>query len=90
MVIQRLRALAIVTGLVAATPVAAQTSHTEAGPYLAARAAAAAQDYSAAADWFQTALGADPRNPILLEGAIAGLLAAGEVSEALRQHGAPA
>ncbi|WP_370161171.1 tetratricopeptide repeat protein [Limimaricola soesokkakensis] len=83
MVIQRLRALAIVTGLVAATPVAAQTSHTEAGPYLAARAAAAAQDYSAAADWFQTALGADPRNPILLEGAIAGLLAAGDVSEAL-------
>ncbi|MGR3625012.1 MAG: tetratricopeptide repeat protein [Limimaricola sp.] len=71
------------TGLAAALPVAAQTTRTDAGPYLAARAAASAQDYSAAADWFQTALGADPRNPVLLEGAIAGLLATGEVSEAL-------
>lgn len=80
MVTRNLRALAAMAGLLAATPLSAQS---DAGPYLAARAAAAAQDYSAAADWFTTALGSDPTNPLLLEGAIAGLLATGEVSEAL-------
>ena len=79
MVTRSLRALAMMAGLLA-TPAGAQT---DAGPYLAARAAAAAQDFAAAADWFQTALGADPRNPILLEGAVTGLMAGGELAEAL-------
>ncbi len=87
MVTRNLRVLAVMAGLVAVHlgPVSAtaQSRQTDAGPYLAARAAAAAQDYEAAVDWFQTALGADPRNPDLLEGAIAGLLATGEINEAL-------
>ncbi|MCP1170362.1 tetratricopeptide repeat protein [Limimaricola litoreus] len=99
MVTRSLRALAVTAGLLSA-PLApafavAQSAGTDAGPYLAARVAAAAQDYEAAADWFQTALGADPRNPALLEGAIGGLLASGEaeaavpLAERLRETGAP-
>ncbi len=87
MVTRNLWALAVTAGLLAVhlspAPAAAQSTQTDAGPYLAARAAASVQDYEAAVDWFQTALCADPRNPDLLEGAIAGLLATGEINEAL-------
>ena len=99
MVTRSLRALAVTAGILSApfapAPAMAQSARTDAGPYLAARAAAAAQDYEAAADWFETALGADPRNPALLEGAIGGLLASGEaeaampLAERLRETGAP-
>ncbi|WP_090114805.1 tetratricopeptide repeat protein [Limimaricola pyoseonensis] len=74
-----MRALAVVAGL-AAMPATAQT---HAGPYLAARTAAMNHDYAAAADWFRTAIGNDPRNPMLLENAVTALLSIGDFEDAL-------
>ncbi len=67
-----------------AQPVPAQsvTAPDNAGAYLAARAAAATNDYTAAAFWFDKALLSDPKNPTLLEGAVTSQLALGAIDKA--------
>jgi tetratricopeptide (TPR) repeat protein len=53
------------------------------GDYLAARQARLSSDYDTAVYYYVRALGADPRNPALLEGAAVAQLSAGELSRAL-------
>ena len=66
-----------------------------AGPYLAARQAAADNDFTASALWFDRALLADPANPSLLQGALTADMALGlpdkaaTAAAALQQTGAP-
>jgi tetratricopeptide (TPR) repeat protein len=72
-------ALAIALTLGAA-PVAAEGN---AGSYLAARIAAADNDFGAAADYFTRALVRDPSNLALLEGALAAQVNAGDLDRAV-------
>ena len=53
-----------------------------AGAYLAARLAAGANDFAAAATWYDRALQADPGNATLLEGAVTAYLAVGDIDRA--------
>ena len=53
-------------------------AQVDAGAYLAARQAAAANDFAAAAPYFQEAQRADPRNPALLENALTSYVALGQ------------
>jgi tetratricopeptide (TPR) repeat protein len=55
-----------------------ETVAGDAGAFLAARAAAAESDHTAAADWFARALVSDAKNPGLLEGAILANIGLGE------------
>ena len=48
------------------------------GAYLAAQAAAGANDFDEAAYWYNVALRADPGNPLLIENALASMIAAGD------------
>jgi tetratricopeptide (TPR) repeat protein len=48
------------------------------GTYLAARAAGFAGDFSAAAEWFDTAIAEDPDNPYLIENALAAHVGLGD------------
>lgn len=51
---------------------------TNPGAYLAARSAAARNDFDEAAYWFNVALRADPDNPLLIENALASMIGAGD------------
>jgi tetratricopeptide (TPR) repeat protein len=53
------------------------------GDYLAARQARLSSDYDAAVYYYVRALGADPRNPQLLEGAALAQLSAGDLPRAV-------
>jgi Flp pilus assembly protein TadD len=55
----------------------------DAGAYLAARIAGSREDHRQAAGWFARALTADPRNPVLMEGAITAHVSAGTVETAV-------
>ncbi|MEO8240767.1 MAG: tetratricopeptide repeat protein [bacterium] len=59
-----------------------ETAPDNAGAYLAARLAAANNDFTAAAYWFEKALLSDPKNPTLLEGAVTSQLALGAIDTA--------
>lgn len=74
-----LRALCAVAALAAAAPLGAAP---DAGAYLAARQAAHDSRYETAAHYFGRALDADPGNAVLLENAMASLVAAGEIGPA--------
>jgi tetratricopeptide (TPR) repeat protein len=63
-------------------PMEAGSPRAEAGTYLAARAASAEADLPAAADLFAQALGSDPTDPWLLEGALNANLGLGRLEEA--------
>ncbi len=74
-------ALALATALAfGGAPVAADGN---AGAYLAARIAAVDNDYRAAADYYTRALVRDPSNPVLLEGALASQVNAGDLDRAV-------
>jgi tetratricopeptide (TPR) repeat protein len=77
------RPLVVIAALLAAAPLPGHAQDGDAGAYLAARQAAATSDYVAAASWFTRALIADPGNLQLLEGAIVGQIAAGQVAAAI-------
>ena len=53
-----------------------------AGAYLAARVAAASNDYASAVEWFALALAAEPKNPGLLQGLIAARIGLGDFDAA--------
>ncbi len=73
-------AAAIALSLTVAMPLAAQSN---AGPYLAARAAAMKSDFEQASTYFIQALARDPRNPALMESVVASQLALGRVEQAV-------
>jgi tetratricopeptide (TPR) repeat protein len=77
------RPLVVIAALLAAAPLPGLAQEGDAGAYLAARQAAAASDYVAAARWFTRALISDPGNLQLLEGAIVGQIASGQVAAAI-------
>ena len=54
-----------------------------AGPYLAARAAAAANDFVPAARFFDQAVQQDPSDPYLRDGALVAMLSAGQIDDAV-------
>ena len=56
-----------------------------AGAYLAARAAAAQNDFAVAAQWYGEALQADPANPDLLQGALVADVALGDMGSAAKR-----
>ncbi len=74
-----LRRLLLCAALVLAAPAAAEE---DAGAYLAARVAGVNSDYREASAWFTRALLADPKNPALMDGAIAAHLSAGNLEAA--------
>ena len=74
-------ALAVAVALSWSAPAFAQSTDL-AGAYLAARHAAADNDFAAAATWYDKALLADPANPVLLEGDVTAWLALGDVDKA--------
>ncbi len=79
-----LRALAVAAAMwPASMPAKGQEMPTRAGAYLAARSAAMAHDFGAASDWYLTALGNDPKNPVIMENALAALLALGDIERAV-------
>ncbi|MEI6799758.1 MAG: tetratricopeptide repeat protein, partial [Pseudomonadota bacterium] len=55
-----------------------------AGAYLAARAAAAQNDFAGAAQWYETALQADPTNPDLMQAALVADVALGQITQAAK------
>jgi len=57
-------------------------ANTDAGAYLAARQAGLSGDYSAASDYFQSALIADPNNTTLMQQTLTAYLGSGEVQSA--------
>ena len=71
---------AFLIGLAVAVPASAQTNS---GAYLAARHAAQGGDFDAAATYFTRALVQDPRNPALMESAIASFVSLGDVDRAV-------
>jgi len=73
-------ALALAIAFAAPAPVAAESL---AGSYLAGRSAAMGNDFPAAARYYVSALARDPANVELLENAVLGYLALGEVDKAL-------
>ncbi len=77
------RPLLVLAAFLAAAPLPGQAQEGDAGAYLAARTAAASSDYVAAASWFTRALISDPGNQQLLEGAIVGQIASGQVEAAV-------
>jgi len=79
----QIRPLLVIVALLAGAPLPGFAQDGDPGAYLAARQAAAASDYVAAASWFTRALVADPDNLRLLEGAIVGQIAAGQVATAI-------
>src|SRR6185437_9144667 len=54
------------------------------GAYLAGRVAVQNHDLDAAVVFLRAALGADPKNPQLLDGTLRTLIAAGDVDQAMR------
>lgn len=69
----------------AAVPLAAPVARAQdedAGAYLAARVADSQSDYREAAAWYARAIGADPANPQLLEGAVLAELGLGNIPAA--------
>ena len=75
-----LRATALAAAIIAtASPVVSGNS----GDYLAARQARLTNDYDAAVYYYVRALGDDPRNPELLEGAALSQLSAGDLPRAV-------
>lgn len=75
-----IRAAALI-GALGAAPVA--SADPAPGAYLAARQAAAANDYQSAAGYFTKALMNDPQNPFLMEGAMASYLSLGAMDQAV-------
>ncbi|MGR3586313.1 MAG: tetratricopeptide repeat protein, partial [Pseudooceanicola nanhaiensis] len=76
---KRIRALVAAAALLATTaPVAAQGVS---GDYLAARQARLSSDYRAAVHYYIRALGADPKNPQMLEGAALSQLSLGALEK---------
>ncbi|MCA1774875.1 MAG: tetratricopeptide repeat protein [Loktanella sp.] len=75
-----IRAAALI-GALGAAPVA--SADPAPGAYLAARQAAAANDYQSAAGYFTKALMSDPQNPFLMEGAMASYLSLGAMDQAV-------
>ena len=77
----------------AKSPPATQTASAQtdsaqtdsAGAYLAARQAAATDDFQAAVQWYDRAIAADPGNPTLLEGDVTAHLAVGDIDGAATQ-----
>ncbi len=67
---QLVRAAALLAFAVSATPSAAQHTDGLAGAYLAARLAVIDGDHREAAEYFERALRADPRNPLLISNAV--------------------
>jgi tetratricopeptide (TPR) repeat protein len=69
------------------SPVTAQETVPDdglnAGAYLAARTAGTARAFDEAARWYETALAADPENPLLQEGTILSLMAADQTDKAI-------
>lgn len=76
----RLIGLALILASLSALP--AQSDSGQSGAYLAARHASAANDFAAAADWYDRVLQSDPTNAALLEGAVAAHLAMGQIPQA--------
>ena len=66
----------------AVTLAPALTAEPNPGAYLAARQAGIASDYLPAAEYFMTALAADPGNPLLIENAMASQLGLGNIQAA--------
>ena len=64
-----------------------------AGPYLAARQAASASDFSVAGRFFQRALAQDPADPFLIDSTLVSLVSAGQIERAVTigrgLHGVP-
>lgn len=54
-----------------------------AGPYLAARQAAAASDFTAAGRYFQRALTQDPAEPFMIDSSLVSLISAGQIERAV-------
>lgn len=77
---QLLRAITMAAALTAA---AGPATSGNSGDYLAARQARLTNDYDAAVYYYVRALGADPRNPELMEGAALSQLSAGDLSRAV-------
>ncbi|WP_375689012.1 tetratricopeptide repeat protein [Pseudooceanicola sp. LIPI14-2-Ac024] len=78
---KRIRALLASAAILATTaPVLAQGAS---GDYLAARSARMASDYRAAVHYYIRALGADPKNPQMLEGAALSELSLGQLDKAV-------
>ncbi len=75
--------LALSLGLGA--PATARAEDGQAGPYLAAQLAGASLDYMAAAEWYQRASAADPKNEQLLQQAVFSRILAGQVEDAVGQ-----
>lgn len=67
----------------AAAPVHGPITHDLAGPYMAARQAAAANDFPTAANFFLRALAQDPHEPFLIDSALVSLISAGQVDRAV-------
>ena len=76
----RLSALALIVACLSPLPSLADSGQS--GAYLAARHAATANDFAAAAFWYDRVLQSDPANPILLEGSVAANLAMGQIAQA--------
>ncbi|MFT5742089.1 MAG: tetratricopeptide (TPR) repeat protein [Paracoccaceae bacterium] len=74
-----IHATLLATALAMATPLGADTNP---GAYLAARQAVISHDYAPAADYFMTALAADPSNTFLMENALASHLGLGNIEAA--------
>ena len=83
MAVRVLRGMALACVMVPlAAQVATAQSNAIAGPYLAARAAGAENDFGAAADWFIRALAHDPTNPGLIDNCLLSLIGLGELDRA--------
>ena len=79
-----LRRLLCATALMASTVLSAPAfAQSATGSYLAARHAAASDDYEAAATYFTRALARDPKNVPLMEQALLFKVAAGKVADAV-------
>ncbi len=72
---------------VGANPGFAEGAKADAGAYLAAHAAATANDYRQGAYWFSRALEGDPTNAPLLEGVVVSYLSLGEIEAAGKAAG---
>ncbi len=73
-------ALAALVGVMPMAATAQDGNGADAGAYLAARSAAATNDYREGAQWFARALIADPENAVLLEGAVVSFIGQGDLA----------
>lgn len=83
MISLRRRSLLLITALSAGLTASTAFSEAQSGAYLAARQAASDGDYRAAADFFTTALVADPNNSGLMEASIMAEVQTGNFARAL-------